>query len=148
MRKDPEAVIEVVTFWENQESTCLYPPHLMTERGSFSGTLCFVVVYIPGRRTKSTISVILSVVHCCQNPFHSILAIYSPSRTNILLSTLFSDSLNLSSSLHIRDKLSHPYRTKGKIIVLHILTFMFSHRRLKDRRLWILNFLLNQFLIG
>jgi hypothetical protein len=40
----------------------------------------------------------------------------------ILLSTLFSDTLNLCSSLHVRDKDSHPYRTTGKIIFLYIST--------------------------
>jgi hypothetical protein len=40
---------------------------------------------------------------------------------NILLSTLFSNALSLCSSLNVRDQLSHPYRTAGKIIVLCIL---------------------------
>jgi uncharacterized membrane protein len=39
----------------------------------------------------------------------------------ILLSTLFSNTLNLCSSLKERDKVSHPYKTTGKIIVLYIL---------------------------
>jgi hypothetical protein len=38
---------------------------------------------------------------------------------NILLSTLFSNTLNLCSSLSVRDQVSHPYRTTGKIIVLY-----------------------------
>jgi hypothetical protein len=38
---------------------------------------------------------------------------------NILLNTLFSNTLSLSSSLSVRDKVSHPYRTTGKIIVLY-----------------------------
>jgi hypothetical protein len=37
---------------------------------------------------------------------------------NILLSTLFSNTLNLCSSLNVRDQISHPYKTTGKIIVL------------------------------
>jgi hypothetical protein len=40
---------------------------------------------------------------------------------NILLSTLFSDTLSLCSSLSVRDQVSHPYRTTGKITVLCIL---------------------------
>jgi hypothetical protein len=32
--------------------------------------------------------------------------------TNILLSTQFSDTLSLSSSLIVREKLSHPYKKK------------------------------------
>jgi uncharacterized membrane protein len=44
---------------------------------------------------------------------------------NIHLSTLFSNTLNLSSSLKVRDKVSHPYKNTGKIIVLYILIFTF-----------------------
>jgi hypothetical protein len=34
---------------------------------------------------------------------------------NILLSTLFSNTLGLCSSLSVRDQVSHPYKTTGKI---------------------------------
>jgi hypothetical protein len=34
---------------------------------------------------------------------------------NILLSTLFSDTLNLCSSVNVTDQVSHPYNTTGKI---------------------------------
>ena len=40
----------------------------------------------------------------------------------ILLSTLFSNTLNLRSSLNASDHVTHPYKTTGKIIVLYILT--------------------------
>jgi hypothetical protein len=36
---------------------------------------------------------------------------------NILLSTLFSNTLSLCSSLNVRDQVSHPYKTTSKIIV-------------------------------
>jgi hypothetical protein len=36
---------------------------------------------------------------------------------NILLNTLFSNTLSLCSSLNVRDQVSHPYRTTDKIIV-------------------------------
>jgi uncharacterized membrane protein len=42
---------------------------------------------------------------------------------NILLSTLFSNTLNLCSSLNVRDQVSHPYKTTGKIIILLILNY-------------------------
>jgi hypothetical protein len=45
---------------------------------------------------------------------------------NILLSTLFSNTLSLRSPLNVSDKVSHPYRTTGKIVVLYILTFICS----------------------
>jgi hypothetical protein len=36
---------------------------------------------------------------------------------NVLLSTLFSNTLNLCSSLNVREEFSHPYKTTGKTIV-------------------------------
>ena len=39
---------------------------------------------------------------------------------NLFLSTLFSNTLSLHSSLSVRDQVSHPYTTMGKIIVLYI----------------------------
>ena len=39
---------------------------------------------------------------------------------NILLSTLFSNTLSLRSSLIVRDQVSHPYKSTGKIIILCI----------------------------
>jgi hypothetical protein len=45
---------------------------------------------------------------------------------NILLNTLFSKTLSLCSSLKVRDQVSHPYNTTGKITVLYILIFSFS----------------------
>jgi hypothetical protein len=38
---------------------------------------------------------------------------------NILLNTLFSNTLSLRSSLNVSDQVSHPYKTAGKIIFLH-----------------------------
>jgi hypothetical protein len=55
---------------------------------------------------------------------------------NILLSTLFSNTLKLCSSLNVRDQVSHPYKTADKIIVLYILIFTFIHVRREDRRFW------------
>jgi hypothetical protein len=39
---------------------------------------------------------------------------------NVLLNTLFSDTLNLRSSFNVSEHVSHPYKTTGKIIVLCI----------------------------
>jgi hypothetical protein len=60
----------------------------------------------------------------------------SPLGPNILLSTLFSNTLNLCSSLNVTDQVSHPYKTAGRITVLCVLTFTFLDSRREDRRLW------------
>jgi hypothetical protein len=39
---------------------------------------------------------------------------------NILLSTMFSDTLSLHSPLSVRDEVPHPYKTTGKIMLLYI----------------------------
>ena len=44
---------------------------------------------------------------------------------NILLNTLFSNTLSLRCSLSVSDQVSHPYKTTCKIIVLYILIFKF-----------------------
>ena len=44
---------------------------------------------------------------------------------NILLNTLFSNTLSLSSSLNVSEQFSNPCKTTGKIIVLYILIFKF-----------------------
>jgi hypothetical protein len=48
---------------------------------------------------------------------------------NILLSTLFSNTPNLCSSLSVRNNVSHPYNTTGKIIVAYVLIFTFLENR-------------------
>jgi hypothetical protein len=55
---------------------------------------------------------------------------------NILLRTLFSNTLSLCPSFNVRDQMSRRYRTTGKIIVLCILIFTFLVSRLEDKRFW------------
>ena len=52
---------------------------------------------------------------------------------NILLNTLFSNTLNLCSSLNVSNHVSHPYKTRGKIIVLCILICIFFHGKLEHK---------------
>ena len=51
---------------------------------------------------------------------------------NILLSTLFSYTLSLHSSLNMSDQVSHPYKTTGKVIILNILRFLGN--KLEEKR--------------
>jgi hypothetical protein len=53
---------------------------------------------------------------------------------NILLSSLFSNAFSLCSSLNVRDQVSHPYRTKGKIIYLNISVFKILDSRREEKR--------------
>jgi hypothetical protein len=79
--------------------------------------------------------------------------------SNILLSMLFSNTLSLCSSLTLRNQVSHPHRTTGKIVALYILIFTFLDSRREEKKVLnlmvgrftriqsLLNFLLNQILI-
>jgi hypothetical protein len=53
---------------------------------------------------------------------------------NILLKTLFWNTLNLRSSLNVSNQVSHPYKLKVRIIVLCILIFKFLDCKLEDKR--------------
>ena len=56
--------------------------------------------------------------------------------TNILLSTPFSNTLSLLSSLNVSDQVSHPYKTTDKIIVPYILIFKFLDSKLEGTRFY------------
>ena len=54
-------------------------------------------------------------------------------RPKFLLSSLYSNTLSLCSSLILRDQFPHPYTT-GKIIFLYISIFIFLYSKLEDKR--------------
>jgi hypothetical protein len=49
---------------------------------------------------------------------------------NILLNTLFSNTLSLRSSLNVSDQISHPYKTTGKVHGAIILKTVWHNRQL------------------
>jgi hypothetical protein len=57
-----------------------------------------------------------------------------PLGPNIIHNTLFSKTLNLCSSFKVSGQVSHPYKTRSKIIDLCILMFQFLKSRRKDKR--------------
>ena len=82
--------------------TCYVPTHLIL--------LDFITWTILSEKYRSLSSSLCSFLH---SPVTSPL-----SGPNILLSTLFSNTLSLSSSLNISDHVLHQYKTTGKIKVL------------------------------
>jgi hypothetical protein len=58
-----------------------------------------------------------------------------PLGPNILLSSLFSNTLSLRSFINVGDHI-HTYRTTGKILVSYILIFTFLDSRQEDKRFW------------
>jgi hypothetical protein len=54
--------------------------------------------------------------------------------SNILLSTLFSNTLSLCSSLNARDHISHPCRNTDKIVLLYILFSTLLDSSREDKR--------------
>ena len=52
---------------------------------------------------------------------------------NVLLNILFPSTLNLRSSLNVSDQVSVPYKTTGKIIVLHTFISKFLDCKLEDK---------------
>jgi hypothetical protein len=79
--------------------------------------LDFITHTILGEEYKSFNSSLYSLLH---SPGTS--SLLGP---NILLISIFSNTLSFLSSSNVSDQVSHPYKTTGKIIVLYILIFKF-----------------------
>jgi hypothetical protein len=98
-------------------ATC--PAHLIL--------LDFITWTIFGEEQRSLNYSLCSVLHSLVT-----LSLLGP---NILLNTLFSNTLSLHSSLNVNDQVSHPYKTTGIIIVLYIywcLNFWIAFWKTKD----------------
>jgi hypothetical protein len=72
----------------------------------------------------------LSSSSCCFLCLPVILFLFGQ---NILLSTLFSNTLSLCSSHTVRNQVSRPYGTTSNILVLYILIFTFFDRRWEEK---------------
>jgi len=88
--------------------------------------LDFITRTILGEEYKSFSSSLCSLLH---SPVTS--SLLDP---NILLNTMFSNTLSFLSSCNVNDPVSHPYKTTGKIIVLNILSFKFLDSNQEDKR--------------
>ena len=55
---------------------------------------------------------------------------------SILLNTLFSNTLSLRCSLIVSDQISHPYKTRSKIIFMCNLISIYLDSKLEDKRFY------------
>ena len=85
----------------------------------------FITWMIYGDKYRARSSLLCSLLHT--------LLTSSLLEPNILLSTLFSKTLCLHSSVNVRDQLSHPYKSTSNIILLFILIFALFHSKLEDK---------------
>ena len=96
-------------------TTC--PAHLIL--------LDFITCTILDEKYKSFSSSLCNLLH---SPITS--SLLGP---NILLNTMFSNTISFLSSHNVNGQVSHPYKTTGKIIVLYILIFKFLDSNLEDK---------------
>jgi len=107
----------------------LYTPLLSPTYATCPAHLIFfylITQTILGEEYRSLISSLCSFLH---SPITS--SLLGP---NILLSTLFFNTLSQHTSLNVSDQVACPHKTTGKIMVLHTLIFIFLDSKLEDKR--------------
>jgi hypothetical protein len=87
----------------------------------------FIIRTILGEEYRSWSSRLWSFLH-----FPVTSSLFGP---NILHSTIFSHTLRLRSSVGVNNHVSHPYKTKGTIILLFIIIFIFLDSQLEYKAL-------------
>ena len=105
----------------------LYVPLLSPIRAACPASLILDLITrtILSEKYRSLSSSLCSFLHS--------LVTSSPLGPNILLNTLLSNTLSLCSSLNVSYQLSHPYKTRDKIIFLYILSFKFLDSKPDDK---------------
>ena len=99
----------------------LYAPLLSPVRTTFPAHIILFDLFTPiifGKQYTSQSSSLYSFLHSTLTS-----SLLGP---NILLSTLFSYTLSLCSSLNVSDQVSHPYKTTGKIMVASMKSSVYA----------------------
>jgi hypothetical protein len=118
----PSGLLPSYFFHQNPADASLFPASCP----AYLILLDLITRTVVGEEYRSLSSSLCSFLYF---PFTSFLL--SP---NILLKTLFSNTLILRSSLIVSDQVSYPYKTMGKIIVLYTIIFKFLESKLEDKR--------------
>jgi len=120
----------VVSFSPVSPPKTLHTPLLSPTRATWPALhilLDFITRTILGEEYRSLSSSLGSFLHS--------LVTSSPLGPNILVNTLFSNTLSLHFSVNLSDQVSRPYKTTGKIIVIYISVFKSVDIKLEDKRL-------------